>query len=189
MLHPNLQEPIMRHLLQVKLRLEDQQGLFLCNVFHHMVYGIPSQPTNNHHLLPGRQRRVKPHGDNRAFLRDLVLLSGPNDTVVPQQGARVLLSENGHIINGCQFTKSMSAAEVETRIMEVFDGKIPNLVDIELLMSVHNALVIPNLTPDQKGIDGVIVHRLFKNKPVYIRPSCELLNFTQRQMRQSETWV
>ena len=89
---------------------------------------------------------------------------------------------NRHIINGCQFTKNMSGAQVETRIVEVFDGKIPNLVDIELLMSVHNALVIPNLAPDQKGIDGVIVHRLFKNKPVYIRPSCELLNFTERQI-------
>ena len=138
----------------------------------------------------GRAKKRKAAcGDNRAFLRELVLLSGPNDTVVPRQGARVLLSEHGHIINGCQFTKNMSAAQVETRIMEVFDGKIPNLVDIELLMSVHNALVIPNLAPDQKGIDSVIVHRLFKNKPVYIRPSCELLNFTERQMRQSETQV
>ena len=155
-------------------------------------YGIrhsfPTHQRPSPSTRPAKKSKVT-CGDNRAFLRDLVLLSGPNDTVVPRQGARVLLSENGHIINGCQFTKSMSAAQVETRIMEVFDGKIPNLVDIELLMSVHNSLVIPNLAPDQKGIDGVIVHRLFKNKPVYIRPSCELLNFTQRQMRQSETQV
>ena len=36
--------------------------------------------------------------DNRPFLRDLILLSGPNETIVPRQGARVLLSENGHVI-------------------------------------------------------------------------------------------
>ena len=79
----------------------------------------------------------------------------------------------------------MTAAQVEIRIMEVFEKKIPHLVDIELLMSVHTALVKPNLAPDQKGIDGVILHRLFKNKPVYIRPSCELLDSTQMERRGS----
>ena len=46
-------------------------------------------------------------------------------------------------ITGCQFTKNMTAAQVEIRIMEVFEEKIPRLVDIELLMSVHTALVKP----------------------------------------------
>ena len=173
----------MRNLLRGKMKLEDQK-IFPCDAFLPMEYDVHSLLSNDHRLLQDGQKKSKAAcGDNRAFLRDLVFLSGPNDTVVPRQGARVLLSEHGHIIYGCQFTKNMSAAQVETRIMEVFDGKIPNLVDIELLMSVHNALVISNLGPDQKGIDGVIVHRLFKNKPVYIRPSCELLNFTERQMR------
>ena len=110
-------------------------------------YGIRRSFPTQQRPSPSTRRAKKSKaacGNNRAFLRDLVLLSGPNDTVVPRQGARVLLSELGHIINGCQFTKNMSAAQVETRIMEVFDGKIPNLVDIEPLMSVHNALVLPN---------------------------------------------
>ncbi len=111
-----------------------------------------------------------------------MLLGGPNDTTVPRQGAR-------HIINGCQFTKSMSAAEIETRITEVFDGKIPNLVDIELLVSVDTTLVKPNLAPDQLGIDGVILHRLFKNKPVYIRPSRELLNCSRQLNQHRESQV
>lgn len=39
-------------------------------------------------------------------------------------------------------------------------------------MSVHNKLVKPMLAPGQ---EGVILHRLFKNKPVYIRPNKVLL--------------
>lgn len=139
-----------------------------------------------------RQRKCKQGStDSRPFLRDLVLLSGPNDELVPRQGARVVLSEHGHIITGCQFTKNMSAAQVEIRIHEAFDGKIPNLVDIELLMSVHTTLIRPTLAPDQQGIDGIILHRLFKNKPVYIRPSCELLNTSDitRKLEQRESEV
>ena len=74
-----------------------------------------------------------------------------------------------------------------------FDGEIPNLVDIELLMSVHKTLIRPTLAPDQHGIDGIILHRLFKNKPVYIRPNCELLNTSdstgQREQKESQDQV
>ena len=114
--------------------------------------------------------------DNKPFLRDLILLSGPDETSVPRQGARVLLVENGHVINACRFTKDLSDALVETTIIEAFEGKIPPNVDIELLMSVHTSLVQPTLAPGQCGIDGVILHRLFKQKPVYVRPSRVLLN-------------
>ena len=45
-------------------------------------------------------------------------------------------------------------------------------MDVEIIMSVHNKLVKPMLAPGQ---EGVILHRLFKNKPVYIRPNKVLL--------------
>lgn len=103
-------------------------------------------------------------------MRDLILLSGPNETNVPRQGARVLLSENGHVVTACQFTKGMSESQIEAKIMEAFDGKIPDLADVELLMSVHTALVVPNLHGTW-SIHDVILHRLFKDKRVYVRPS------------------
>ena len=87
-----------------------------------------------------------------------------------RQGARVLLSENGHVVTACQFTKGMSESQIEAKIMEAFDGKIPDLADVELLMSVHTALVVPNLHGTW-SIDDVILHRLFKDKRVYVRPS------------------
>ena len=80
------------------------------------------------------------------------------------------LTERGHVLNACQFDKAMNEVQVETTIMEVFGETIPRLVDIEILMSVHNKLVKPTLAPGQEGITGVILHRLFKNKPIYVRP-------------------
>ena len=122
-----------------------------------------------------RRNRAEPAVDNRPFLRDLILLSGPDEKVVPRQGARLLLMENGHIVTGCRFTKDLSAGLVETTIIEAFEGKIPPGVDIELLTSIHTSLVKPTLAPGQM-LDGVILHRLFKQKPVYVSPSHGLLN-------------
>lgn len=123
--------------------------------------------------------------DNKPFMRDLILLSGPNDTVVPRQGARLALMENGHVITGCKFTKGQSDTEVETTIMIAFEGKIPEVgVDIELLTSMHTTLVKPSLAPGQNGIDGTILQRLYKNKPVYIRPDHQLLPSQTRPMYQ-----
>ena len=114
--------------------------------------------------------------ENKPFLRDLVLLSGPDDQVVPRQGTRLALNEKGHVISGCRFTKGQSMIEVERSIIEAFEGKIPPGVDIELLISVHASLVVPSLAPGQDGIDGVMLHRLYRNKPVYIRPNRQLFD-------------
>jgi len=59
--------------------------------------------------------------------------------------------------------------------MEAFVDLIPPLVDIEILTSLHSKLVKPALAPGQAGIDGITLHRLFENKPVYVRPSRVLL--------------
>lgn len=116
--------------------------------------------------------------DNRnkmPFLRDLVLLGGPKDEVVPRQGSKLLLIDHGHVISACQFTKDMNAGQVETAIRMAFGDKTWN-VDLEILMSIHSTLVVPTLAPGQDGIDGVILHRLFKEKPVYVRPDRQLIN-------------
>jgi hypothetical protein len=83
--------------------------------------------------------------------------------------------ENGHVISGCRFTKGMTAAQVEIAVIEALDGKIPEGVDIEILMSMHTSLVAPSLAPGHQGIDGAILQRLFQSKHIYIRPSRQLL--------------
>ena len=113
--------------------------------------------------------------ENTPFLCNLILLPGPSVDAVPRQGRRVALTERGHVLNACQFYKAMNEVQVETTIMEAFRETIPRLVDTEILMSVHNKLIKPTLAPGQEGITGVILHRLFKNKPVYVRPNKVLL--------------
>ena len=82
------------------------------------------------------------------------------------------------MISGCKFTKGMNAAQVLITIVEAFDEKIPRGVDIEILMSMHTKLVSPTLAPGQLGIDGAILQRLFQTKPIYVRPSKQILAMT-----------
>ena len=60
-------------------------------------------------------------GDNKPFMRDLVLLSGPDDDVVPWQGTRLALNERGHVVSRCKFTKGQSMTDVERTILGAFD--------------------------------------------------------------------
>lgn len=124
--------------------------------------------------------------DSSPFLCDLVLLNGPTTNVVPRQGARVTLMEHGHMLSACRFTKAMTEIDVELTIIEAFGDKIPRLVDVEILTSVHSKLVKPTLAPGQEGINGVILHRLFKTKPIYVRPSQQLLPSFMQEDEEAE---
>ena len=107
------------------------------------------------------------------FLRDVVvLLTGPNDKIVPRQGNRVWLSEHGHMLTGFQFYKEWNASQVEIAIKQAFAEKIPSDTDFEILASVHSSFVVPG----QSGLDGMMIHRIFKAKPVYVRPVDQIVN-------------
>jgi hypothetical protein len=155
--------------------MEDRLPIRRHSSFQAARYFPSARPALRNRSRRGREQPRQPKIDNRPFLRDLILLSGPDVTVVPRQGARLVLMENGHVITGCRFTKDLSAGAVETIIIEAFDGKIPPHVDIELLTSVHASLVVPTLAPGQL-LDGIMLHRIFKQKPVYVRPNRQLLN-------------
>ncbi len=83
----------------------------------------------------------------------------------------------------------MTAAQVEIAIVEALDGKIPPGVDIEILMSMHTSLVAPSLAPGQQGIDGAIVQRLFQTKPIYVRPSRQILMSSKKWYNRYEVCV
>ena len=107
------------------------------------------------------------------FMKDVILLPGPNVNKVPRQTKRVWLMENGFVISGFQLQKEWSACVVEASLRGAFDEKIPPLVDFEILMPIHTTLVKPSLTPGQ-DLNGVMVHRVFKEKPIYVRPFEEI---------------
>ena len=72
----------------------------------------------------------------------------------------------------------MNEVQVERTTMEAFGETIPRLVetvDIEILKLVYNKLVKLTLQLSQEGITGVILHCLFKNKPVSVGPNKVLL--------------
>ena len=72
----------------------------------------------------------------------------------------------------------MNEVQVEKTTMEAFGETIPRLVetvDIEILKLVYNKLVKLTLQLSQEGITGVILHCLFKNKPVSVGPNKVLL--------------
>lgn len=160
--------------------MEERLPIRRNSCFQAARYFPAARPAPRNRSRRGREQPRPPVIDNRPFLRDLILLSGPDETIVPRQGARLVLMENGHVITGCSFTKNLSAGAVETNIIMAFDGKIPPDVDIQLLTSVHSSLVAPTLAPGQL-LDGIMLHRIFKQKPVYIRPSRQLLNTGSEQ--------
>ena len=97
-----------------------------------------------------RKSKAKTAIPKGPFLRDLVLLGGPDDTFVPRQGLKLILIEHGHIISAAQFDKSMSEIDVEVVIKEAFEKKIPPLVDFEILMSVGSSQMSTE-TPEQEN--------------------------------------
>ena len=122
-----------------------------------------------------RRQAKKKKCPSGPFIRDLILLAGPDVNIVPRQGVRVHLMENGHIIYGFEFLKEWKAYDVELHIREAFGDKLPHSVDIEILVSVHNTLHMPSLPPNQ-ALSGFMVHKVFKDKPIYIRPAAQILH-------------
>ena len=82
-----------------------------------------------------KSNKIENRVENKPFLCDIILLSGPKETSVPRQGTKLSLTERGHVITACRFNKNMNEIEVETTIHEAFHGIIPSLVDIEILVS------------------------------------------------------
>ena len=99
---------------------------------------------------------------------------------MPRQGARVQLMESGHIICGFELQKEWKDYDVELHIREAFGDKLPESVDMEILVSVHNTLHTPSLPPNQT-LSGFMVHKVFKDKPIYIRPAVQILECFERK--------
>lgn len=82
--------------------------------------------------------------------------------------------ESGHIICGFELMKEWKNYDVEMHTRNAFGDKLADDVDIEILMSVHNTLHPPSLPPKQT-LSGFMVYKVFKDKPIYIRPSVQIL--------------
>lgn len=79
-----------------------------------------------------------------------------------QQRRRIALTEHGHMLIACQFSKGMNEAQVACETFVAFGEKIPPLLDR------NPCQYMPSLAPRQQGITGISLNRLFKNKPVNV---------------------
>lgn len=104
----------------------------------------------------------------------MIPLTGPDDADVPRQGNRVFLQENGHVIIPLPLMKEWSDFELDIKICEAFQDIIHKQIDFELLQSVHTKLLKPTLAPGQY-LTGALVHRIFRDKPVYVHPNQQIL--------------
>ena len=58
----------------------------------------------------------------------------------------------------------------------LFGDKIPENVDFEILQSCHTKLLKPALASSQCGLNGEMIHRIFKGKPIYVVPSRKIFS-------------
>ncbi|XP_063794594.1 uncharacterized protein LOC134949797 [Pseudophryne corroboree] len=108
------------------------------------------------------------------FIKELILLSGPNIDNVLKQGKKQELHEVGHIVNAFEFNKYWSEEEVYENVRKAFSMKLEDDIEIHMLMPCHNKLVKPLLMENQR-LTGLMISKIFKQKSVYIQPSKELI--------------
>lgn len=58
------------------------------------------------------------------FIRELVLLPGPQYSHVPRRGTKALLFESGHVVSAVEFLVCWDEAEVLAKIGEVFHSAL-----------------------------------------------------------------
>ena len=84
-----------------------------------------------------------------------------------------------------QFKKEWSDLEVGLKIREAFQDIIPRLVDFEILQSVHTKLLRPTLAQGQY-LTGAMIHRIFRDKPIYVRPTQQILKLPKQRKTQDD---
>ena len=102
-------------------------------------------------------------------------MTGPADSNVPLQAKKQLLIEKGHVLFGWTLRKEYSHLQVIEALRDAFAAHIPPGASIEVLLSINKKLVKLPLGHGQE-LDGVMCHKLFKGKPLYILPSINLLD-------------
>lgn len=128
---------------------------------------------------PSKGSRAQASKNKGPFTVDLLLLPNPTMDIVPEQAPKVELIEKGHFVIGAQLMKEWTPSEIIQKIRQMFGTVIPEAADVTLCTSVNSKIVRPILAPGQ-ALDGFLVHRIFKNKTIYLRPDATLLFFSRQ---------
>ena len=110
---------------------------------------------------------------NSCFYKEIVLLTGPNDTVTPRQGTKLYLKRNKQIVRGVQFSKQWSEDQVTQQVKSLFGSKLLEC-SFEFLESVYTDFVPPTLPPGE-SFNGMMFCTTFRDKIVYVRPQDQVI--------------
>ncbi|KAL7397237.1 hypothetical protein ABVT39_018960 [Epinephelus coioides] len=118
--------------------------------------------------------RKRPTAPNHpTFNKDVILLPNSTWDEVCKHKTKRRLHESGYILSAFEMRKMWDCRTVIAEIREAFKDRIPVDVSIELLMACGNKLVSPKLREGQE-LNAFMIHKVFKSKAVYIRPSSNL---------------
>ena len=134
-----------------------------------------SRPGQNIHKK-GKTKSEK--APNAPFIKDVILLGGPDHENVPRQGARLWLMENGHVVAAPTFRKEWDEKALLDFLKLLFPSKLGAFDDVEVVMLVHCHLMPPILAPGQ-ALSGFLLQKVFKDNTIYIRPMREILPMEQ----------
>ncbi|XP_033987995.1 uncharacterized protein LOC117483755 [Trematomus bernacchii] len=122
-----------------------------------------------------RKRTTGTVQNHPTFTKDVILLPHPEWDAVCKHKTKRRLHQKGFILNAFEMKKIWDCRTVIAELREAFKDNIPEGVSIELLMPCGNKLVSPKLREGQE-LNGFLIHKVFKSKAVYIRPSSMLQN-------------
>ncbi|KAJ4920938.1 hypothetical protein JOQ06_016533 [Pogonophryne albipinna] len=129
-------------------------------------------PQLHNHMFDMTTGTVQNHP---TFTKDVILLPHPEWDAVYKHKTKRRLHQKGFILNAFEMKKIWDCRTVIAELREAFKDNIPEGVSIELLMPCGNKLVSPKLREGQE-LNGFLIHKVFKSKAVYIRPSSMLQN-------------
>ncbi|XP_047192931.1 uncharacterized protein LOC124850943 isoform X1 [Scophthalmus maximus] len=147
--------------------------------------GSRPQPSSNRHRVRqnfsswaagSRRRRPTSVEYHDSFNKDVILLPDPTWEFVCKQRSKHFLHENGHILSAFEFHKSWNQSTVFQQIRDEFKPRIPDDVSLQFLMACGNKLVKPKLKEGQE-LDGHMLHKVFRSKALYVKPSVAILRY------------
>ncbi|XP_034073724.1 uncharacterized protein LOC117547245 [Gymnodraco acuticeps] len=131
-----------------------------------------------------RRRRPTSVEYHDHFNKDVILLPDPTWEFVCKQKSKQFLHANGHILSAFEFHKSWNQLTLFRQIRDEFKPRIPEDVSLQFLMACGNKLVTPKLKEGQE-FDGHMIHKVFRSKALYVKPSVAILGYNSDTEDQS----
>ena len=146
--------------------------------------------------MPNFQRQCTTFGHNRfrgkgkgksvvkgPFIRDMILLTGPDINSVPRQGKRVWLMENGHVISGFQLQRVVRVCGWGLRERSFWREN-------SRWCRFRDSHARPQYLGETDSCcwssNGVMVHRIFKE--IYITPLEQICHVSSFSRKRSLEW-